>query len=79
MNVCGRGFGDDAAASFAATSRKLATLKVLRLGGAYRLTDSGLQALLKAAPYLTELHLPQCSRIQGSALEDLPRLTPQLR
>lgn len=79
MNVCGRGFGDAAAFALASNRTQLANLLVLRLGGAYRLTDSGLQRLLEAAPQLIELHLPQCSRIQGAALEHLPRLTPNLR
>lgn len=77
MNLCGRGFGDAAAAALAGAP--LPNLRVLRLGGAYRLTDTGLLAVLKQAPKLQELHLPQCSRIDGSSLQQLRRLTPELR
>jgi hypothetical protein len=54
-------------------------LQALRLGGAYRLSDAGLQDLLAAAPRLLELGLPQASRITGAAVMALPQLAPQLR
>lgn len=78
LNLCGRGFGDSAAAALAKGNR-LENLRVLALGGAYRLRDSGLLEILKAAPNLEELRLPQCCRIQGTALQSLPALTPKLR
>lgn len=45
---------------------------MLRLGGAYRLTDAGLGPLLRRAPALESLALPQCSRLDGAFLADLP-------
>ena len=78
LNLCGRGFGDPTAIALA-TGGELSGLQVLRLGGAYRLMDSGLEALLRVTPQLTELHLPQCSRLQGPSLEQLPSLTPRLQ
>jgi len=44
----------------------------LRLGGAYRLTEAGLAALLARAPALEALALPQCSRLTGTFLASLP-------
>jgi len=44
----------------------------LRLGGAYRLTDEGLALLLRRAPCLEALSLPQCSRLDGTFLAALP-------
>lgn len=44
----------------------------LRLGGAYRLTDEGLAPLLRRAPGLEALSLPQCSRLDGTFLAALP-------
>lgn len=80
LGMCGRGMSD-------ATARALATagagcypvLTSLRLGGAYRLSDGALAALLPCAPALASLALPQCSRLEGAAIEALPRLAPQLR
>ena len=77
LDLCGRGFGDRVAASMA--KGDMTKLRVLALGGAYRLTDDGLLHILRVAPNLDELHLPQCCRIQGPALEALPALTPNLR
>lgn len=45
---------------------------MLRLGGAYRLTDAGLGPLLRRAPALEALALPQCSRLDGAFLAALP-------
>ena len=78
LNMCGRGFGDQTAAALAAAGQ-LPGLRVLSLGGAYRLNDAGLLSLLTAAPLLEGLQLPQCCRLQGTALEQLPQLTPNLR
>ena len=78
LNLCGRGFGEAAAAALT-SGEGLAGLRVLGLGGAYRLTDAGLSKILKAVPNLQELHLPQCCRLQGPALQQLPTLTPKLR
>lgn len=77
LNLCGRGFTDRMAGALVKKGQ-LSNLKVLALGGAYRLSDAGLLELLKASPNLEELHLPQCSRIQGSTLEILPQITPKL-
>ena len=78
LNLCGRGFSDRVAATLFANT-EMSHLRVLALGGAYRLTDEGLLSILKVASKLEELRLPQCSRIQGPALEMLPSLTPDLR
>ena len=45
---------------------------MLRLGGAYRLTDAGLGPLLRRAPALEALALPQCSRLDCAFLAALP-------
>lgn len=42
------------------------------MGGAYRLTDAVLGLLLRRAPALESLALPQCSRLDGAFLADLP-------
>ena len=39
----------------------------------------GLLALLRSMPALQELALPQCSRLEGPAIQSLPQLVPQLR
>jgi len=80
LDMCGRGFGDSAVTALcSAAAGKLPTLRVLSLGGAYRLSDAGLLNLLQAAPALQELHLAQCCRIEGTALQQLPSLTKGLR
>ncbi len=76
LGLCGRGFGDAAAAALAA-GRPLTRLRSLALVGAYRLTDADLEHILAAAPILEELHLPQCSRLQDASA--LPLSVPQLR
>lgn len=78
LNLCGRGFSD-ASAKGLVSKGSLQGLRYLSLGGAYRLTDTGLSAILQAVPNLKELHLPQCCRIQGPALQKLPSLTPNLQ
>ena len=35
--------------------------------------------VLRVTPALTELRLPQCPRITGAAVEQLPSLVPELR
>ena len=78
LDLCGRGFTDKLA--FALVEKgDLSNLKLLSLGGAYRISDRGLLAILKVCPNLEELYLPQCIRIEGSALEQLPYLTPKLK
>jgi hypothetical protein len=78
--MCGRGFGDSAVAALcSAAAGQLPALRVLSLGGAYRLSDDGLLTLLRAAPGLQELHLAQCCRIEGTALQQLPSLTKGLK
>lgn len=47
-------------------------LQRLHLGGAYRLTDDGLLALLAAARDLCALSVPQASRLTGRLVEALP-------
>ncbi|KAK9831384.1 hypothetical protein WJX81_008255 [Elliptochloris bilobata] len=71
LGMCGRGFGDDTAATLAGVG-PLPVLRSLRLGGAYRLTDAGLAPLLRRAPMLEALALPQCSRLDGAFLVALP-------
>lgn len=80
LDMCGRGFGDPAVAALcSAAGEELPTLRVLSLGGAYRLSDGGLVTLLRAAPGLEELHLAQCCRIEGGALQQVPKLNKGLR
>ena len=80
LDMCGRGFGDPAVAALCASaSGRLPGLRVLSLGGAYRLSDAGLVTLLRAAPGLEEVHLAQCCRVEGDALQQLPELAGELR
>ncbi|KAK9811364.1 hypothetical protein WJX72_002569 [[Myrmecia] bisecta] len=78
LRFCGRGMGDAAAAALASNG-PLPGLQRLTLGGAYRLTDKGLEQILAVTPNLTVLQLPQCSRLTGAAIERLPALCPHLR
>ena len=78
LRFCGRPFGPEAAAALT-SGGELSGLTSLELGGAYRLTDAPLLDVLRAAPALTELRLPQCPRISGAAIEQLPALVPNLR
>lgn len=64
LGNCGRGFTDEAAAALAGAG-PLQQLRVLRLGGAYKLNDTGLLELLQAAPGLQELAVPSASRLTG--------------
>jgi len=64
LGACGRGF-DDKAAAVVATAGPLSGLRVLRLGGAYRLTDTGLLQLLEATSGLKELAVPSAPRLTG--------------
>jgi DNA repair protein RAD7 len=64
LGNCGRGFTDEAAAALAAAG-PLQQLRVLRLGGAYKLNDGGLLQLLQAAPGLQGLSVPSASRLTG--------------
>ncbi|KAF6264728.1 hypothetical protein COO60DRAFT_17560 [Scenedesmus sp. NREL 46B-D3] len=77
LGNCGRGFTDEAAAALAGAG-PLQQLRVLRLGGAYKLNDAGLLALLQASPGLQELTVPSASRLTGSFLCRLPAAAPQL-
>ncbi len=79
LGFCGRGFVDSVAQALARAEGGLAGLEALHLGGAYCLLDSGLEALLGAAPNLQELHLPHASRIAGPSLACLPTCNPLLR
>jgi hypothetical protein len=80
LEQCGRGMTDATAVALASTG-PLPSLKVLRLSGAYRLTDHGLQGLLGCASHesLVELALARCSRVQGPAVEALPALATGLK
>jgi hypothetical protein len=78
LRLVGRGMTDVVATSLSSQG-VLSSLKYLRLTGAYRLSDQGLIALLKKAPKLLSLGLPQCSRITGPAVEALPQLSPNLK
>ena len=78
LRFCGRPFGPEAAAALT-SGGALSGLTSMELGGAYRLTDAPLLDILRAAPVLTELRLPQCPRITGAAIEQLPTLVPNLR
>ncbi|GLC34657.1 hypothetical protein PLESTM_000222000 [Pleodorina starrii] len=77
LGFCGRGFGDEAAAVLAAGG-PLGELQVVALEGAYRLSDAGLEKVLRAAPALTWLAAPQGSRLTGALLDKLPQLQPRL-
>jgi len=92
LGFCGRGLGDSTAASAADKVKKgagggssegasppLPLLSHLRLGGAYRLSDRGLSALLSLCPSLRSLALPQAPKVTGAAVAALPRLVPALR
>lgn len=78
LGFCGRGFGDEAAALLAKRG-PFPKLAALHLGGAYRLTDAGLQALLAAAPALQELSVPHASRVTAALVLALPQLAPQVK
>jgi TolA-binding protein len=65
LGNCGRGFTDEAAAALAEAG-PLQQLRVLLLGGAYKLNDAGLLPLLQAAPGLQELAVPSASRLTGA-------------
>ncbi|GAX78034.1 hypothetical protein CEUSTIGMA_g5476.t1 [Chlamydomonas eustigma] len=78
LGSCGRGFGDSQAQHLT----KLGTLHAmsqLSLGGAYRLSDQGLEQALTVLSALSSLKLAQCSRLTGSVIERLPSLLPILR
>eukprot|EP00879_Flechtneria_rotunda_P026293 GHRR01028028.1.p1 GENE.GHRR01028028.1~~GHRR01028028.1.p1 ORF type:complete len:517 (+),score=163.65 GHRR01028028.1:303-1853(+) len=77
LGHCGRGFTDGAAAALAAAG-PFQHLTVLRLGGAYKLTDQGILKVLEAAPMLKELAVPSASRLTGACLDRLPAVAPQL-
>ena len=78
LGLCGRGLTDTVATQIAAQG-VFVSLKSLKLGGAYRLSDTGLTALLARTPALMSLAIPQCCRIEGSVIEQgLSRLTPHL-
>lgn len=77
LRFCGRPFGDEAAAALAAAA-PLTSLTTLILGGAYRLTDGALGRILRAAPALSELRLPQGNKLTGEVVEQLPTLAPNL-
>ena len=85
LRQCGRGMGQAAAAALCARATSTATgatlpaLAFLALAGGYRVTDDALEGILRQAPNLTELRLPNCSRLQGSVLHALPSLIPSLR
>jgi DNA repair protein RAD7 len=76
LGNCGRGFTDEAAAVLAEAG-PLQQLRVLRLGGAYKLNDAGLLALLQAAPGLQELAVPCASRLTGALSCRVPSLLAQ--
>jgi hypothetical protein len=78
LRLVGRGMTDTTATSLSSQG-VLSSLKHLRLTGSYRLSDTGLIAVLNKTPGLTSLGLPQCSRITGPAVEALPQLTPNLK
>ncbi|GAB4823302.1 hypothetical protein N2152v2_010348 [Parachlorella kessleri] len=79
LGLCGRSLTDDTAATFAGAIGGYPAATSLRLSGAYCLSDKGLVALLRGMRSLHELSLPQCSRLAGPALEQLPSLVPNLR
>jgi hypothetical protein len=57
----------------------LGALTVLHLGGAYRLNDGGLYALLGLTPNLERLAVPDASRLTSSLPPYLPLLVPKLK
>jgi hypothetical protein len=67
LGSCGRGFDAKAAAALEGAG-PLPALRLLHLGGAYRLADDGLLALLAAAPGLQELAVPSAPRLTGVCL-----------
>ena len=66
----GRALGDSVAASFAAAHSEsgLPKLATIRLGGAYRLSDDGVAAMLSPAPCLRSLHLTAACRLTAKGL-----------
>lgn len=77
LGSCGRGFGD-LQADLLSKSGPYQSMSSMTLGGAYRLSDTGLVTILRATPALTTLALPHASRLTGSAIEQLPSLVPRL-
>ena len=77
LGLCGRGMTAQTVEKLTAHG-VLSSLKGLHLGGAYRLYDNVVEALLRKTPNLECLSLPQCSRIEGSVIESLPNLVPKL-
>lgn len=65
LGHCGRGFGDEAATQLASAG-PLVGLRLLRLGGAYRLGDAAAAAVVGACPDLVELALPSAPRLTGA-------------
>lgn len=78
LGSCGRGFTDAAAAALASKGA-LYRLNSLVLGGAYRLSDSGLTGLLRHCPALQRLSLPSAPKLSAATVEALPALLPGLR
>lgn len=76
LGMCGRGFSDHVATSLSKT--QLGSLVHLDLTGAYRVTDSGLKALLKATPQLECLTLADACRLQ-EVVGELPEACPLLQ
>ena len=79
LGMCGRGMTDTTACALAAACGGFPALSTLRLAAAYRLSDEGLTALLRVAPGVQSLALPQCSRLEGASIQLLPELVPGLR
>jgi len=75
LGLCGRGFGDRVAESLGKHS--LGGLQTLILTGAYRVSDEGVRALLRAAPNLRRLGLPDGCRLQD-CVSVLPEACPLL-
>ncbi len=76
--MCGQGL-TDATAQALTSAGELTGLRVLALGGAYRLGDAGLLAILRRAPALQVLRLPSCCRVTEEAIKQLPSLVPHLK
>mmetsp|Transcript_2379 Transcript_2379/g.6128 ORF Transcript_2379/g.6128 Transcript_2379/m.6128 type:complete len:534 (-) Transcript_2379:139-1740(-) len=75
LGMCGRGLSDQVAMSLSRT--QLENVAHLELTGAYRISDDGIKALLKAMPQLRELGLRDACRLQD-AVTALPEACPLL-
>lgn len=69
LGLCGRAMSEQCVlATLASSPERLPMLNSLSVSGAYRLTDKGLEALLRAAPLVTCLDLSNCSFLSEAGI-----------